>query len=200
MKRALALLVGGVLILGSALAAHAQAPTVSFGGQMRVYGFAYNNITDFTDSGPNGANRDSGSFYFQRWRLWTNVESADKKAKAVWGLEVGDITWGQGGGASGGEFRGCPGKAPFVPVVTVPSAVTTTAATAATAATVTQPGSNTRTGNGAGGCLGDDGVERGDQARVHLDRHGAVGAELVDHARYPGSHLHERPPRSVLRR
>ena len=36
MKRALALLVGGVLILGSALAAHAQAPTVSFGGQMRA--------------------------------------------------------------------------------------------------------------------------------------------------------------------
>ena len=114
MKRALALLVGGVLILGSALAAHAQAPTVSFGGQMRVYGFAFNNITDFTDSGPNGANRDSQSFYFQRWRLFTNVESADKKAKAVWGLEVGDITWGTGGGASGGEYRGCPGRAPFV--------------------------------------------------------------------------------------
>ena len=109
MKRALALLVGGVLILGSALAAHAQAPTVSFGGQMRVYGFAFNNITDFTDSGPNGANRDSQSFYFQRWRLWTNVESADKKAKAVWGLEVGDITWGTGGGASGGEYPGLPG-------------------------------------------------------------------------------------------
>ena len=121
MKRALALLVGGVLILGSALAAHAQAPTVSFGGQMRVYGFAFNNITDFTDSGPNGANRDSQSFYFQRWRLWTNVESADKKAKAVWGLEVGDLVWGQGGGASGGEYRGCPGRAPFVPAVTVPA-------------------------------------------------------------------------------
>ena len=121
MKRALALLVGGVLILGSALAAHAQAPTVSFGGQMRVYGFAFNNITDFTDSGPNGANRDSQSFYFQRWRLWTNVESADKKAKAVWGLEVGDLTWGTGGGASGGEYRGCPGRAPFVPDVTVPA-------------------------------------------------------------------------------
>ena len=107
MKRALALLVGGVLILGSALAAHAQAPTVSFGGQMRVYGFAFNNMTDFTDSGPNGANRDSQSFYFQRWRLYTNVESADKKAKAVWALEVGDITWGTAGGASGGEYPGC---------------------------------------------------------------------------------------------
>jgi hypothetical protein len=158
------LLVGGVLILGSALAAHAQAPTVSFGGQMRVYGFAFNNITDFQDSGPNGANRDSQSFYFQRWRLFTNIESADKKAKAVWGVEVGDITWGQGGGASGGEYRGCPGRAPFVPNVTatVPAGGTAVPGgpgtpTSATV-TVTQPGSNVRVGNGAGGCLGADGV------------------------------------------
>jgi hypothetical protein len=159
MKRALALLVGGGLILGSALAAHAQAPTVSFGGQMRVYGFVFNNITDFRDSGPNGANRDSQSFYFQRWRLWTNVESADKKAKAVWGLEVGDITWGTGGGASGGEFRGCPGQAPFVPNVTVAVPGGSPGVPASTAtATVTQPGSNVRVGNGAGGCLGNDGV------------------------------------------
>jgi len=157
MKRALALLVGGVLILGSALAAHAQAPTVSFGGQMRVYGFAFNNITDFTDSGPAGTHRDSQSFYFQRWRLWTNVESADKKAKAVWGLEVGDITWGTGGGASGGEFRGCPGRAPFVPNVTVP-VPGGAPGTPATVGTVTQPGAGTRVGNGAGGCLGNDGV------------------------------------------
>jgi len=164
MKRALALLVGGVLIIGSALAAHAQAPTVSFGGQMRVYGFAFNNIQDFTDSGPNGANRDSQSFYFQRWRLFTNVESADKKAKVVWGLEVGDITWGTGGGASGGEYRGCPGRAPFVPNVTVPVPAGSpgqpvpTTPTTPTTATVTQPGSNVRVGNGAGGCLGADGV------------------------------------------
>jgi hypothetical protein len=160
MKRALALLVGGVLILGSALAAHAQAPTVSFGGQMRVYGFAFNNILDFKDSGPNGANRDSNSFYFQRWRLWTNVESADKKAKAVWGLEVGDITWGTGGGTSGGEYRGCPGRAPFVPNVTVavPGGTPGSPVTTPGTVTVTQPGSNVRVGNGAGGCLGNDGV------------------------------------------
>src|SRR5262245_3279538 len=159
MKRALALLVGGVLILGSALAAHAQAPTVSFGGQMRVYGFVWNNITDFHDSGPNGANRDSNSFYFQRWRLWTNVESADKKAKAVWGLEVGDIIWGTGGGTSGGEYLGCPGRAPFVPTVNVPTAPALPGGAAGSApATVSQPGSNTRVGNGAGGCLGNDGV------------------------------------------
>jgi hypothetical protein len=132
---------------------------------MRVYGFAFNNITDFTDSGPNGLNRDSQSFYFQRWRLWTNVESADKKAKAVWGLEVGDLVWGQGGGASGGEYRGCPGRAPFVPAVTVPvpaGGVATPGGpgtpTTPTTAVVTQPGSNVRVGNGAGACLGADGV------------------------------------------
>jgi len=159
MKRALALLVGGVLILGSALAAHAQAPTVSFGGQMRVYGFAFNNITDFRDSGPDGANRDSQSFYFQRWRLWTNVESADKKAKAVWGLEVGDITWGDKGGASGGEFRACNGRigssgSSVAVKVTNPPGVPPPAPTATTSAA----DGNVRVGNGSGGCLGADGV------------------------------------------
>ena len=161
MKRALALLVGGVLILGSALAAHAQAPTVSFGGQMRVYGFAFNNITDFSDSGPNGANRDSQSFYFQRWRLWTNVESADKKAKAVWGLEVGDLTWGRGGGASGAEYNSCVGATPTVnPTVMVPPPAGSPPGTPPTTATVAPGvvGGNNRVGQGAGGCLGADGV------------------------------------------
>ena len=48
--------------------------------------------------------QDSQAFYFQRWRLFTTVESADLKARAVWGVEVGDITWGAGGGASGDEY------------------------------------------------------------------------------------------------
>jgi hypothetical protein len=148
MKRALALLVGGVLILGSALAAHAQAPTVSFGGQMRVYGFATNNLIDFKDSDGTGENRDSNSFYFQRFRLFTTIESADKKARAYWALEIGDITWGQGGGANANSTVGCPGQAPFVPTVTTGDVPTT----------VSQPGSTARTGNGAGGCLGNDGV------------------------------------------
>jgi hypothetical protein len=199
MKRALALLVGGVLILGSALAAHAQAPTVSFGGQMRVYGFAFNNITDFRDSGPNGANRDSQSFHFQRWRLWTNVESADKKAKAVWGLEVGDITWGAGGGASGGEFAGCPGRAPFVPNVTanVPAGgvVTGTPGTpTAATVTVTQPGANVRVGNGAGGCTGADGVNvETKHAYIWLDT--AQWCRVRHHARYPEHRVHGGPLR-----
>jgi len=154
MKRALALLVGGVLILGSALAAHAQAPTVSFGGQMRVYGFATNNITDFKDS-DNGLNRDSQSFYFQRFRLYTTIESADKKAKAYWALEVGDIVWGSGGGANANSTVGCTGQTPFNPTVSVPPAL---AGGTPTTATVSTPGSSTRTGNGAGGCLGADGV------------------------------------------
>jgi hypothetical protein len=137
MKRALALLVGGVLILGSALAANAQAPTVSFNGQMRVYGFTYNNIFDFKDSN-NGNFRDNESFYFQRFRLWTNIESADKKAKAVWALEIGDITWGRGGGASGTNFGSCPGATAGLSGVTA--------------------GGSSRVGNGAGGCFGNDGI------------------------------------------
>jgi hypothetical protein len=159
MKRALALLVGGVLIVGSALAAHAQAPTVSFGGQMRVYGFAFDNITDFNDS-ENGANRDSQSFYFQRWRLFTNVESADKKARVVWGVEVGDITWGRGGGAQGGEYLGCPGSSPRAdPTVTIPPPAGSPAGTPPTVATVVAgTTSYNRTGQGGGGCLGADGV------------------------------------------
>ena len=160
MKRALALLVGGVLILGSALAAHAQAPTVSFGGQMRVYGFAFDNITDFKNS-EGGLSRDSNSFYFQRWRLFTNVESADKKAKVVWGLEVGDMTWGNGGGASGGEYRGCPGQLSGpTPTVTVPPPAGSPPGTPPTVATVTIPpiGGNNRVGNGSGACLGADGI------------------------------------------
>jgi hypothetical protein len=166
MKRALALLVGGVLILGSALAAHAQAPTVTFGGQMRVYGFVFNNITDFADSGPNGANRDSQSFYFQRWRLFTNVESADKKAKAVWGLEIGDITWGRQGGASGGEYLGCNGGNPladssFAGTATIPPPAGSPPGTPPTVVNVpTNPilSPYSRTRQGGGGCLGADGV------------------------------------------
>jgi hypothetical protein len=144
------LLVGGVLILGSALAAHAQAPTVSFGGQMRVYGFAFDNVTDFKNS-ENGNFRDSNSFYFQRWRLFTNVESADKKAKAVWALEVGDITWGNGGGASGGEYRGCAGQTAPIGGVTIPGTPPVTVP-------VGGVGGTSRVGNGSGGCLGADGV------------------------------------------
>jgi hypothetical protein len=155
MKRALILLIGA-LVLASPYPADAQAPTVTFGGQMRIYGWAFDNITDFRDS-QGGANRDSNNYYEQRWRLWTTVESADKKAKAVWGLEVGDIVWGTGGGASGGEYRGCPGRAPFVPNVTVPGSAGSPGQPPTTA-TVTQPGANVRVGNGAGGCLGADGV------------------------------------------
>jgi hypothetical protein len=48
--------------------------------------------------------KDSDAFYFQRWRLFTTVESADLKARVVWGVEVGDVDWGAGGGASGDEY------------------------------------------------------------------------------------------------
>ena len=41
--------------------------------------------------------------FFQHFRLYTTIESADKKARAYWALEVGDITWGNGGGANAGS-------------------------------------------------------------------------------------------------
>ncbi len=118
----------GALLAGIAgpVAAQETKPgfIVSFSGELRVLGFADNNIFDFTDTGkinrvvtrpipgigvidqcePPPCNKDSDAFYFQRWRLFTTVESADLKARVVWGAEVGDITWGVGGGASGDEY------------------------------------------------------------------------------------------------
>jgi hypothetical protein len=115
----------GALLLGVALPAMAQqqTPTVTFNGEMRTIGFVSDNVSDYTDT-QNNTNRDSNSFYLQRFRLFTKVESADKKANAVWGLEIGDITWGTGGGSNGAEFGG----------------------------------TGSRVGNGAGGELGNDGV------------------------------------------
>lgn len=145
MKRAVMLLVAGALVLGSALSAKAQAPTVSFGGQMRIHGFTYNNIFDYKDSA-NGQFRDSESYYFQRFRLFTTIESADKKAKAFWALEIGDITWGNGGGASGGSY-GCNGSSPTVPVTV-----------GGVAGAYGTAGAGTRVGPSSGGCIGADGV------------------------------------------
>ncbi len=108
MKRLGMFAVVGALLLGVALPTWAQQPpafTVSFSGEMRVHGLVWDNVTDFADT-KGTANKDSESYFFQRWRLFTRVESADKKARAVWALEVGDITWGIGGGASGAEFGG----------------------------------------------------------------------------------------------
>jgi len=76
---------------------------VSFGGEMRLIGYAWSNVQDFTDSA-NGRFRDNASRFFQRFRFFTTVEAADKKARAYWALEIGDLTWGAGGGASGAEF------------------------------------------------------------------------------------------------
>jgi hypothetical protein len=155
MKRAVTMLAAGALILGSAAAAKAQAPagpTVSFGGQMRVYGFVSDNFTDFRDSTDDGRSRDSGSQYFQRFRLFTTIESADKKARAYWAMEIGDITWGNGGGASGGNFAGDNGQ-------TAPGQVNVAAVGDPPAnRPVTATGPGNRVGNGSGGNLGADGV------------------------------------------
>jgi hypothetical protein len=155
MKRAVTMLVAAGLILGSVSAALAQAPagpTVSFGGQMRVYGFVSNNMQDFKDSQDNGASRDSNSFWFQRFRLFTTIESADKKARAYWAMEIGDIFWGNGGGASGGNFVGDTGQ-------TAPGQVNVAnPAVPATNRPVTATSPTNRVGNSSGGGLGADGV------------------------------------------
>ncbi len=115
MKRLGMLVAAAVVILTTALPATAQQPnfTVTFGGQMRVFGLVWDNFTDFNDTDKAsdifpqtniGRAKDSESYYFQRWRLYTTVESADKNAKVVWAIEVGDITYGLGGGASGDEY------------------------------------------------------------------------------------------------
>jgi hypothetical protein len=115
MKRLGMLVAAAVVILTTALPATAQQPnfTVTFGGQMRVFGLVWDNFTDFNDTDKlskifspaiMGRSKDSESYYFQRWRLYTTVESADKNAKVVWAIEVGDITYGLGGGASGDEY------------------------------------------------------------------------------------------------
>lgn len=99
----------GVFILASVWPAWAQQPafTVTFSGEMRVHGILFDNLTDFTDTERDPARfKDSNAHFFQRWRLFTTVQSADKRAKAVWAVEVGDIVWGSGGGASGAEFGG----------------------------------------------------------------------------------------------
>lgn len=117
MRRAGVFALAGAVIVASGLPALAQQPpgvTVSFSGEMRVLGVVSDNMSDFADTGKTGPlarfgatpNKDSESYYFQRWRLYTTVESADKKAKAVWGLEVGDLFWGRLGGSNGTEFGG----------------------------------------------------------------------------------------------
>jgi hypothetical protein len=163
------------LLLAVAVPASAQAPpsfTVTFSGEIRVHGFVWDNIIDFQDTaqtlqgcatavGGNAQCKDSQSFYFQRWRLFTRVESADKKARAVWGLEVGDITWGNGGGASGGEYGG-PGQ--FVGGNNLTGT----------------PAGTARTGQGGGGGLGNDGVSVETKTMyVQFDIPGVQGANLL---------------------
>jgi hypothetical protein len=163
MKRVLGLLVGGSLILGSALPLLAQtpAPTVTFSGAMRTIGITSDNLRDYANSDTNPpTTRDSEARILQRFRLFTTVESADKKVRAVWGLEIGDVTFGAGGGSNGSEFN-CSGAAPVVPsTVTIPPPAGSPPGTPGTVVPVTSgtPSGSTRVGNGAGGCIGADGV------------------------------------------
>ena len=114
MKRFALIIAVGALLGALALPALAQqpppGPTVRFSGEMRHIGVVQNNMNDFTDSDGTGLNRDSDSYYLSRFRLSTIMESGDKKARATWTLEVGDIEWGRRGGSSGDEY-GCNGEA-----------------------------------------------------------------------------------------
>ncbi len=85
MKRLAMTVVAVAVILMSAMPAKAQQQnfTVTFGGQMRVFGLVWDNMTDFTDTGKSsklfgstliGSAKDSEAYYFQRWRLFTTVE------------------------------------------------------------------------------------------------------------------------------
>jgi hypothetical protein len=84
----------------------------------------------------------------------------------VWGLEVGDVVWGNGGGASGGEFGG-PGQC--VPGNAIgPAPATCT------------PSGTARTGQGGGGGLGNDGVNVETKTLyVQFDIPGVPGANLL---------------------
>lgn len=110
MKRLGVLLGGGALILGLAFPAVAQVDlgtgvTVNFNGQMRTIGWTSDNLVDYTDD-TGGLFDDGNAFYISRFRLFTTIETVDKKARAIWGLEIGDITWGRGGGSSANAYGG----------------------------------------------------------------------------------------------
>jgi hypothetical protein len=141
----------GLVAASAARASTDEGPHIVAGGQMRVLGVASDNARDFKDSQA-GQFRDSGSFYQSRFRLYTVAESVDWRARAVWALEIGDITWGDGGGANSGEL-GCNATA-----LQVPRPVRPTARAKPVAVKAGTPRSDVRVGPGSGGCLGSDGV------------------------------------------
>jgi hypothetical protein len=111
---ALAVVLVSLGIGTSGWAQPAPAFTVTFGGQFRVAGIAFDNLKDFENTDDQSrfctevmaSCKDSDSFLHERFRLFTTIESADKKARVYWALEVGDIAFGAGGGASGAEYGG----------------------------------------------------------------------------------------------
>ena len=166
MKRFALIIAVGALLGALALPALAQqpppGPTVRFSGEMRHIGVVQNNMNDFTDSDGTGLNRDSDSYYLSRFRLSTIMESGDKKARATWTLEVGDIEWGRRGGSSGDEY-GCNGEAQGAPTGNQPVRDSTGAPVLGAnglpivTALPTLSGA-TRVGRSSGGCFGNDGV------------------------------------------
>ena len=183
MKRALALLVGGVLVAGSALAAHAQAPTVGFGGQMRVYGFVFDNITDLKDSEGGAAATATAST--SSGHVCSRTSRARQEGQGGLGRRVRGHHVGRRGRASA-PSRGCPGRQ-LGPLPLWRSPAAGSARHAAdhgdgfsTGHRRQQPGRH-----GWGGCLGNNGVD--------------VETSLVPLVRRRRHRCRGRPSRSVCR-
>jgi hypothetical protein len=139
-KFLMAVAIGGLVLL---VAAPAMALDFKFGGEYRIRFFDYNN-TGFDSSnflGQEVANNGVGSNTGRgnvggvqiRVRPRFDVSDDNGNIQATIRFEYGDTTWGAGGGANGNSF-GNNGNGVF------------------------NPPSGNRTGNGAGGSIGADGV------------------------------------------
>lgn len=94
MKKHLAMLVALLLVVALAVPAFA-AVEFKYGGQMRVRYVSQNNIYDANDEA-----NDNTNFVDQRLRLYFTFQ-ASENLKVVWKVEMGDTTWGRGGGRLG---------------------------------------------------------------------------------------------------
>jgi hypothetical protein len=114
-----------VVALALLVATPAMALDFKFGAEYRVrfYDMVNQNLTDAPGSNPGGVQL--------RIRPRFDVSDDNGNMTATLRLEIGDIEWGNGGGASGVTNAGAQGNI---------------------------PGGSARVGNGAGGRMGDDGV------------------------------------------
>jgi hypothetical protein len=136
------LAVAAVVVLAVAVAVPAMALDFKFGGEYRVRFYSYINagFDEGTGSNPRGA----------QVRVRPRFDASDDNGNitATLRLEIGDVEWGEGGGASGGG----PANGYVSNIDGVPVGGTIFGNRMGT----NNPGA--RTGNGTGGSLGADGV------------------------------------------